>query len=112
MTVNVFAKAEVPVNAPEVKLSKMWKVCADAQYDAYKTRIFDDNYIALRTVKNRGRLRLRHLEMDLEENTLVIFRYDDVISYHALEEGWTFYWFEFFAYFMTLPIPVCCPARP
>lgn len=93
---NIFSQTENPSFNPSLCLSRIWNVSASKSYIAYKLKEYKPKLVAIRTITGQGKLHLNNIGIKtLNQNSLIIFNYDDVIKYGTFKDSWDFYWIEF-----------------
>ena len=102
---NVMSKAASPHFSPSVELNTIWIVEADETYNIEKTANTPTNpYVAIRTTEGNGVITIKDVgDLNLTQNSLVIFNYSKVKKYFCEGSKWCFFWFEFNADPIMLP---------
>jgi len=101
-----YSTAAGAANIVGIDLHTIWKVRADRTYDVCCERARQTSkqlhqqggtgLIALRTLQGLGEIQLaKKRTIMAEKNTLVIFRWDEILRYMCAEKMWDFWWFEF-----------------
>lgn len=93
--INILSKPENPAESFSVTLNKVWKVFANKDYKTSYEQRNSNTIIALRTLQGLGELKLSCGNFLLNANSVIFFKYADVLEYSTLKNSWDFFWFEF-----------------
>jgi AraC-like DNA-binding protein len=94
------SSASGATRAHELELRTLWRVEADASYKVVRRESSScRNFIALRTHRGTGFLKLTHgASFVLDAGSLIIVEHKKIESYHCVGAQWNFWWFEFQMY--------------
>jgi AraC-like DNA-binding protein len=99
-----YAVPDEPVPLPNFAIRAVYHVNADRKYVVLAGNPDHVGFVAVRTVRGRGRMAMRRgTSFELSSNTLLIVRYDSIARYLATDDVWEFWWFDFD---VTEPLPI------
>lgn len=106
---NMMSKSACINYSPRISLNTIWHVIADNTYHISRNLCDSSEYVALRTLRGNGILQIHNSEfIPLTKDSLIIFKKGSVREYRCVDDGWEFYWMEFYGNEFDIPVTNNC----